>query len=140
MGLVTLLGTVIMVTDIRFYASIMSGNPLLLNTGIWFLFYVLIVWIELLLIAWPLLVNQPEMSIRNVLRNAGIVTLRTPGANLGLALIVIFLSVISFFLAVPISLALAAVIALLVKHYLHIQAPVLANFPLRPGEEVTSDQ
>ena len=126
----------------RFYANIMSGNPILLNTGMWFLFYVLIVWLELLLIAWPVLVNQPEMSIRNVMRNAAIVTLRTPGANFGLALIVAFLSVISFFLAVPISLALAAVIALLVQHYLHIQAPVLANFPLRPGEEspVASDQ
>jgi len=134
LGLITLLGTFILVVDFRFYSDLMSGNPLLQSTGMWLLTYVLIVWLEFLLIAWPLLVNQPEMSIRDVVRNAAIVTLRVPGANLGLALIVIFLFVISFFLAVLLSLAYAALISLLVQHYLHVQVPILANFPARPGE------
>jgi hypothetical protein len=134
MGLLTLLGTIILVTDFRFYADVMSGNPILLSTGFWILFYVLIVWLEFLLIAWPLLVNQPEMSISHVMRNAAILTLRMPGANLGLVLIVILLSLFSFFLAIAVSLVLAALVSLLVQHYLHIQAPVLANFPKRPGE------
>ena len=134
LGSLTLLGTIILVTDFRFYADLMSGNPILLNTGMWFLVYVLVVWIEFLLIAWPLLVNQPEMSIGNVVRNSAILTLRTPGANFGLALLVLLLCVFSFFLAVAVSLVLAALVSLLVQHYLHIQAPVLANFPSRPGE------
>jgi hypothetical protein len=133
-GLLTLLGTIILVTDFRFYADAMSGNPLLLSTGMWFLVYVLIVWLEFLLIAWPLLVNQPEMSMGNIMRNAAIVTLRLPGANFGLALVVLLLCVFSFFLTIAVSLALAAIVSLLAQHYLHIQAPVLANFPPRPGE------
>jgi hypothetical protein len=95
---------------------------------------VLIVWIEFLLVAWPLLVNQPEMPIRDVLRNAGIVTLRAPGAGLGLALMVIVLTFISTALAFLLATALAAFISVLAQHYIHIQAPALANFPLRPGE------
>jgi Protein of unknown function, DUF624 len=129
-GLFTLLVTVILVTDIGFYGSIFSGNTFLLNMGMWFLVYVLLVWLQFLLIAWPLLVDQPDMRLRDVARNAAIVTLRYPGANLGLALIVVFLFVISFFLAIGLSLAYAALMALLVQHYLHIQVPVLANFPV----------
>lgn len=40
---VSLLGTVILVTDIAFYASIMSGNPFLVNMGTLLLVNVLIV-------------------------------------------------------------------------------------------------
>jgi hypothetical protein len=130
------LGTIILVTDIRFYADALAGNPLLLNIGVVFLVYVLVVWLELQLIAWPLLINQPEMAIRDVLRNAGILTLRLPLANLGLALIVILLGVFSFFIPIAVSLALAAFVSLLAQHYLHLQAPVLANWPPRPGETV----
>ena len=134
LGIITLLGSIILVTDIRFYADLLKDNPLLLNTGVYFLVYVLIVWIEFLLVAWPLLVNQPEMPLRDVMRNAAIITLRKPGAGFGLALIAIFLSIISIFLAFLAALALAAFISLLAQHYIHIQAPVLANFPPRPGE------
>ncbi len=74
------------------------------------------------------------MSIRNVLRNAAIVTLRTPGAGFGLALMVVFLTLLSLFLAFLAAMALAAFLSLLAQHYVHIQAPVLANFPPRPGE------
>lgn len=133
-GLLTALGSLILVTDMRFYAGVTGGNPMLANMGAWLLFYVLVLWIECLLVAWPLMVNQPEMSIRDVMRNAAILTLRMPGANFGLALVVAFLSMISFLLALPLSLALAALVSLLAQHYLHIQAPVLANFPPRPGE------
>ena len=104
-----------------------------MNTGVSFLLYVLIVWLEFLLIAWPLLVNQPEMCIRDVLRNAAILTLRTPGANFGLALVVLLLCVFSFFFAFAVALALAAFVSLLAQHYMNLQAPVLANFPPRPG-------
>jgi uncharacterized membrane protein YesL len=134
LGLVTLLGSVILVTDLGFFAGATSGSSILLKAFYYFLLYALIVWFEFLLIAWPLLVNQPEMSIRDIVRNAGILTLRMPGANFGLALLVLLIFVFSFFLAIAISLALAALVALLVQHYLHIQAPVLANFPPRPGE------
>jgi uncharacterized membrane protein YesL len=134
LGIVTLIGSVILVTDIRFYADVLQGNPILVNTGIYFLLYVLIVWLEFLFVAWPLLVNQPEMSIRNVLRNAAILTFRTPGAGFGLALVAVFLTMLSLFLAFLAAVALAAFLSLLAQHYIHIQAPVLANFPPRPGE------
>ena len=74
------------------------------------------------------------MSIGDVMRNAAILTLRLPGANFGLALLVLLLCLFSFFLTIAVSLALAAIVSLLAQHYLHIQAPVLANFPPRPGE------
>src|SRR5688572_3449216 len=80
LGLVTFLGSVILVTDLFFYANAMSGNQLLVNMGVVFLLYLLIIWLEFLLIAWPLLTNQPDMSIRHVIRNAAILTLRMPGA------------------------------------------------------------
>lgn len=134
LGLITLLGSVVFVTDLFFYADRLSGNALLLQIGIFFLLYVLLVWLEFLLIAWPLLVNQPAMELRHVLRNAGIVALRWPGANFGLALIVILLCLFSLYFAPAVGLALAAIVALLTQHYLHVQAPVLANFPPRPGE------
>jgi len=134
LGLVSALGTVIFVTDLYFYADRLSGNPFILQVGIFFLLYVLIVWIEFLLFAWPLLVNQPEMGLRHVLRNSAILALRTPGANFGLALIVLFLVILSIWLAPLVGLALAAIIALLTQHYLHLQAPILASFPSRPGE------
>jgi uncharacterized membrane protein YesL len=133
MGLVTLLGTIILVTDLRFYADLMSGNPGLLNAGMWIIVYVFLVWFEFLLIAWPISVNHPEMAIRDVLRNAAILTLRLPGANLGLALMVLFLSAIALSLAVLVSLVLAALVSLIAQHYLYVQAPVLANFPPAPG-------
>jgi uncharacterized membrane protein YesL len=134
LGIVTLIGSVILVTDMRFYANALSDNPFLLNTGVYFLLYVLVVWLEFLFVAWPLLVNQPGMPIRDVLRNAAIVTLRTPGAGFGLALVVIILSILSLALAFLTAMALAAFMSLLAQHYIHIQAPVLANFPPRPGE------
>jgi uncharacterized membrane protein YesL len=133
LGLVTLLGSFIFVGDLGYYAAVLSQIPLLLIPGIGFLLYVLIVWLEFLLIAWPLLVNQPEMSIRDVLRNAAILTLRVPGANFGLVLVVLLLCVFSFFFAIAVSLALAAFVSLLAQHYLNLPAPVLANFPPRPG-------
>jgi uncharacterized membrane protein YesL len=140
LGIVTLVGTIILVTDIRFYADALKGNPLLVNTGVYFLLYVLFVWLEVLLIAWPLLVNQPQMSIRDVVRNAAILTLRTPGASLGLALAVLFLSVLSLFLAFLAAMALAAFLSLLAQHYIHVQAPVLANFPPPVGEVAAQAQ
>ncbi len=134
LGLITFLGTFILVTDMLYYANALSGNQVLVNVGVFFLFYILIVWLECLLIAWPLLINQPEMPIRDVLRNAAIITLRSPGVNFFLLLLVFLLCVLSFFLAIILSLALAAFLSLLVQHYLHLQAPVLANFPPRPGK------
>jgi uncharacterized membrane protein YesL len=134
LGIVTFLGSVILVTDLGFYADALGGNPVLFNAGIFFLLYVLIVWLEVLLVAWPLMVNQPEMSIRDVMRNAVVVTLRTPGAAFGLALLVVILCLFSLALAVLVALALAAIASLLAQHYLHFQAPVLANFPPTVGE------
>ncbi len=136
LGLITLLGTVILTSDLNFFAGALSGVPAVFNMGIFFLLYVLVVWIEFLLIAWPLMVDHPEMPITNVLRNAAIVTLRVPGANLGLAVLVILLLVLSFAFGVLLALAFAAVVALLAQHYLHYQAPLLANFPRLPGEEI----
>jgi uncharacterized membrane protein YesL len=136
LGLVTFVGTVILVTDVQLYAEALGGHPLFFNIGIFLLLYALVVWLEFQLVAWPLLINQPEMAIRDVLRNAGILTLRLPLANLGLALLVILLSVLSFFIPIVASLALAAFVSLLAQHYLHIQAPVLANFPPRPGQAI----
>jgi uncharacterized membrane protein YesL len=133
LGLITFLGTLILLTDLSFYSVALSDNPLIFNVGVFFLLYVLVVWLEFLLIAWPLLVDRPDMSLGNVMRNAAILTLKKPGANLGLALIVLFLSVISIALAVAVALVLAALVSLLAQHYLNIQAPMLANFPLRPG-------
>jgi len=136
LGLISALGTVIFVTDLFFYADRLGENPFLLQVGIFFLLYVLIVWLEILLFAWPLLVNQPAMGLGHVMRNSAILALRTPGANFGLALIVLFLMILSIWLAPLVGLALAAIIALLSQHYLHLQAPILANFPPRPGEDV----
>lgn len=136
LGLITLLGSIILVGDIFYYTAALSGNLLLRNVGVLFLLYILVVWIAFLLLAWPLLVDQPEMRLRDVLRNAGIVTLRHPGANLGLVVLVALLCVGGFFLAIVVALALAAFVSLLAQHYLHLQAPVLANFPPRPGQTV----
>jgi uncharacterized membrane protein YesL len=136
LGLVTFLGTVILVTDIGFYANAVK-DPLLGNTGILLLVYVLIVWLEFLLVAWPILVNHPEMSIRDVMRNAAIFTLRMPGVNFGLALMVILLYVSSALFSVLLALAVVAFVSLLVQHYLYLQAPALANFPPLPGEGAT---
>ncbi len=134
LGLVSSLGTVILLTDIAFYANAMSGNPVLVNTGFLFLVYVLIAWLEFLLLAWPLMVNQPEMPLRHVMRNAAILTFRVPVANFGLALLVVTFCVLSFFVAIIFALAFTAFVSLLVQHYLYLQAPVLANFPPLPGE------
>jgi uncharacterized membrane protein YesL len=123
MGLVSLLGSIILWTDLLFYAN--------LNVGVLFLIYIAIVWLEFLLIAWPLLVDRPEMPIPAVLRNAAALTLRMPWANLGFALVVIFVSLLSLSLAVAVALALAAFVSLMAQHYLNIQAPDLANFPPR---------
>jgi uncharacterized membrane protein YesL len=133
LGLLSFLGTTILVTDIAFYSKVMRGNPIVANTGTLFLVYVLIVWVEFLLLAWPLLVNQPDMGLRDVVRNAAILTLRVPAANLGLALLVVALYVLSVFAAILFALALTAFASLLVKHYLYLQAPVLANIPPLPG-------
>ena len=143
LGLVSFLGTVILVTDIAFYANIMRDNPILVNTGTLFLVYVLTVWIEFLLLAWPLLVSQPDMPLRDVMRNAAILTLRVPAANLGLALLVIALYVLSVSVAIVFALAFTAFVSLLVQHYLYLQAPVLANIPPLPGEgadQVTGEE
>ncbi len=137
LGIVTFVGSVILMSDLRFFASILSGAPYLFNIGIFFLLYVLVVWIEFLLIAWPLLVNQPEMSLRNVARNAAILTLRVPLANLGLAVLVILVFALSVSLGVLLALAFAAFVALLAQHYLHLQAALLANFPQLPGDEIS---
>ena len=122
LGIFTFLVSLILLTDLQFFVAVMRGSPFLSNIAGLFLFYVPVVWLEFLLFAWPLLVNQPEMSLPNVLRNAAILTLRTPGANLGLALVVIFLSVLSFFLAIAVSLALAALVSMMAQHYIHTQA------------------
>ena len=82
LGLLSLLGTVILATDLRFYAS--------LNVSTIFLFYLLVVWLEFLLISWPMMVNRPEMPLGQVVRRAALLTLRQPGANLGIALVVLF--------------------------------------------------
>jgi hypothetical protein len=42
--------------------------------------------------------------------------------------------VLSFFIAIIVSLALAAFVSLLAQHYLHLQAPILAHWPPRPGQ------
>ncbi|MEO8288255.1 MAG: DUF624 domain-containing protein [Chloroflexota bacterium] len=135
LGLVSLLGTAILVTDIAFYANVMSGNHILMNMGTLLLLYVLIIWVEFLLLAWPLLVDRPEMPLRDVVRNAAILTLRVPAANFGLALIVAILCVLSVFVAVLFALAFTAFVSLMVQHYLYLQAPVLANFLPLPGED-----
>lgn len=137
LGIVSFLGTAILVTDIAYYASLMSGNPVVVNTGILFLVYVLIVWVEFLLLAWPLLVNQPDMPLRDVMRNAAILTLRIPVANFGLALLVATLYVLSVFVAIVFALAFATFVSLLLQHYLYLQAPVLAGIPPLPGDGVT---
>jgi hypothetical protein len=134
LAIFTFLVSFILLTDLQFFAAVMRGNPVLSNIAGLFLFYVPVVWLEFLLLAWPLLVNRPEMSLPNVIRNAAVLTLRTPGANFGLALLVILLSLFSFFLSIAVPLALAALVSMLAQHYLHIQAPVLADFPPRPGE------
>ena len=143
LGLVSFLGTAILVTDMAFYADVMSGDPVLANAGILFLVYVLIVWLEFLLLAWPLMVNQLEMPLRHVIRNAAILTLRVPMPNFGLALLVITLYVLSVLVAIVFALAFTAFVSLLVQHYLYLQAPVLANFPPLPGEgaaQATSEE
>jgi uncharacterized membrane protein YesL len=136
LGLVSLLGTIVLVTDIAFYTDLMSGNPVLVNTGILFLVYVLIVWVEFLLLAWPLMVNQPDMPLRDVMRNAAILTLRVPAANFVMALLVVTLYVLSAFVAIVFALAFSAFVSLLLQHYLYLQAPVLAGIPPLPGEGV----
>lgn len=135
LGLVSAVGTFLFVFDLFYYAAQLSGQGVLLNVGVFFLIYVLIVWLEFLLMAWPLLVNQPKMEMRHVLRNAAIVTLRTPGANFGLAVIVLLLTVFSIWFSPFIGLGLAALVSLLAQHYLHLQAPILAHWPPRPGED-----
>jgi uncharacterized membrane protein YesL len=134
LGLVTALGTLILVFDIYFYADRLGGSGLLYTTGIVFLLYVLIIWIEIQLIAWPLLVDRPEMQVRHVVRNAAVVTLRMPGASFLLFFLVAVLVIVSVYLAPLTALALGVVVALMVQHYLHLAAPVLTNFPPRPGE------
>ncbi len=136
LGLVSLLGTIILVTDIAFYTSLMSGNLVLENTGILCLVYVLIVWLEFLLLAWPLMVNQPDMPLRDVMRNAAILTLRVPAASFVMALLVATLCVLSVFVAIVFALAFAAFVSLLLQHYLYLQAPILAGIPPLPGEGV----
>ncbi len=139
LGGLTFLGSAILLSDLNFFASMLSAVPSAFNVGIFFLLYVLVVWLEFLLIAWPLLVDQPEMTLRNVLRNAAILTLRSPGANLGLVVLVILIFTLSLFLAVLLALAFAAFVALLAQHYLHLQAALLANFPRLPGDEISQD-
>ncbi len=134
LGLLTAVGTVVFVTDLRLYSDLLRGTPVLWNIGVFFLLYVLVVWFEFLLVAWPLLVNQPEMSMRNLVRNSLVFTLRTPWANLGLALIAFLLFVLCFVLTIGISLVVAALLSLLAQHYLNIQAPVLANVPPTVGK------
>ncbi|HMA33132.1 MAG TPA: DUF624 domain-containing protein [Chloroflexia bacterium] len=134
LGLVSAAGTFLFVFDLYYYADRLAGTGIAFNVGVFFLVYVLLVWLEFLLMAWPLLVNHPAMGLRHVLRNAAIVTLRTPGANFGLAAIVVLLTLFSIWFSPFVGLGLGALVALLAQHYLHIQAPVLANFPPRPGE------
>jgi len=87
-----------------------------------------------LLLAWPLLVNHPDMELRHVVRNAAIMTLRLPGANFVLLFVVLLMTAGSIYFAPFTALALGAVVALMAQHYLNVQAPVLANFPPGPGE------
>lgn len=128
LGIVTLVGTIVLVTDIFYYAAALRGNSFLLNLGIMFLVYLLVVWAGLLLIAWPMLVDQPQMAIRDVVRNAAILTLRVPGATFGLVLVVLLVFLFSAAFAVLIFAGFAAFVSLVAQHYLHIQAPILADF------------
>jgi uncharacterized membrane protein YesL len=135
LGLITAAGTLFLLVDLRFYSEALQGTGLLASLGIGVLGYIFLIWCEAVLIAWPLMVNQPEMALRDLLRNTAIFTLRYPGSNLGLALIVAVLAVFGFLVSFLIPLALGAFVALLVQHYLHVQAPILAAWPPRPGEE-----
>jgi uncharacterized membrane protein YesL len=135
LALLTLLGTAILVADLFVYAGALSGNPLLQNMGIVFFLYVLVVWLEVMLFAWPVLVDQPGMAIRHVLRNSAILTLRTPASNLGIALIVVFACLLVYVFPPAVILAFSAFISLLAQHHLHLQEPALANFPSFPDEE-----
>jgi len=140
LALVTAAGSFLFVFDLYYYNDRLSGLGFATTVGTVFLFYVLILWFEFLLLAWPLLVDQPEMALRYVLRNALICTLRTPGANFGLALLIVVLTALCIWLSPLVGLALGALVALIVQHYLHVQAPVLANFPPMPGEGAPAAQ
>ncbi|MGI8586515.1 MAG: DUF624 domain-containing protein [Chloroflexia bacterium] len=135
-ALVTAVGTLVLTADLKYYSDQLAGTGIVYGVGITLLVYVLLLWLELLLLAWPMLVDQPEMRLRHVLRNSAILTLRAPGANLGLALLVLLLTAFSIFFSPLLALGMGALLALLVQHYLNFQAPTLAAFPPRPGEEV----
>ncbi len=134
LGAITAAGTFFLLIDMRFYGLLLSGNSLIYGMGMTLLIYVLLLWCEALLIAWPLLVNQPTMALRDLLRNTALFILRAPLLNLGLTALVALLVLFGIIVSFLIPLALAAVVALLVQHFLHLQAPALAAWPPGPGE------
>ncbi len=134
LGAITAAGTFFLLIDMRFYGLLLSGNALIYGMGMTLLIYILLLWCEGLLIAWPLLVNQPTMPLRVLLRNTVLFILRAPLLNLALTALVALLLVFGLVVSFTIPLALGAVIALLVQHFLHIQAPALAAWPPSPGE------
>ncbi len=134
LGAFTAAGTFFLVLDIRFYGLLLSGNSLIYGMGMTMLVYLLLLWCEGLLIAWPLLVNQPQMALRDLLRNTVVFILRAPLLNLGLTAIVALLMLFGLVVSFIIPLALGSILALLVQHYLHLQAPTLAAWPPSPGE------
>ncbi|HUS14748.1 MAG TPA: DUF624 domain-containing protein [Chloroflexia bacterium] len=134
LGAVSAAGTLFLTVDWAFYRVQLQDLGLGYGAGMLLLTYALVVWLEFLLIAWPLLVDQPHLRLRDVLRNAGILTLRYPAANLGLAVLVLLLVLIALVVAPMIGLAVGAMVALLAQHYLNQQVPALGVFPPLPGE------
>jgi len=134
LGAISAGGTFFLLLDIRFYGLLLSGNSLIYGMGMTLLVYILLLWCEALLIAWPLLVNQPDMALRDLFRNTVLFILRAPLLNLGLTALVALLLLFGLVVSFIIPLALGAVIALFVQHFLHLQAPTLAAWPPSPGE------
>jgi uncharacterized membrane protein YesL len=134
LGLITAAGTLFLGYDFVFYMSLLADNALALGAGLSFFGFLLLLWGAVLLVAWPLLVNQPAMPLRAVLYNALLCTLQAPFAAGGLLILVLLLLLFALAVAFLLPLVLGAFVALLAQHYLHLRAPILAAWPPGPGD------
>lgn len=125
LGAVGLVGVVIWVLDLIFYAGLLSNGGPAGWVGAVFLFYIGVVWLLTLFYAWPMMVCRDDLKLGQLLRNSFLAVLRYPIHSLLAAFVLTLLLVACFVVPPLVVLAAPTLVALLGLHTLIVVAPEL---------------
>jgi hypothetical protein len=125
LALVGLVGIVIWFVDLQFYLGALGGQGVLGWAGAIFVIYVGVVWLQVLLYAWPIMVCRDDLRLPQLLRNGFIIALRFPFASFINSLFLALLLLASWYLPPLFVLVLPPIVALLGLHSLYLLVPEL---------------